>query len=207
MTPAPNDGIAPPDGGPLAPARPSRAGALALTAAVLVAASAVSFVAVRGAPPPATLQDRARAVAATLRCPQCEDLSVADSPSAVAGEIRADIARRLRAGQTPDRIRAFYVERYGPRILLSPPASGSTLFVWLLPALFLGVGIVAAAAAISRWTRASSDRVAAPTGTPDDRRRAPALAEPDRRLLDAAIAAHGGRGRPGAPFDFDQGTE
>jgi cytochrome c-type biogenesis protein CcmH/NrfF len=161
------------------------AASLALAAAMLVSAAAVTFVALRGTPGPRTFEDRVRAVAATLQCPACLDLSVADSPSAVAGEIRADIARRLHAGQSAAEIRRIYVERYGARILLSPPASGVTLFAWLVPALLLIAGAALAASAVVRWR--ANGRVAGEADREGDDVRA--LPAPDRELLDRAMAS------------------
>jgi cytochrome c-type biogenesis protein CcmH/NrfF len=166
--------------------RRASAATLALVAAVLVAAAALAFVAFRGAPGPRSFQDQVRAVAATLQCPACLDLSVADSPSAVAGEIRADIARRLRGGQSPAEIRRIYVERYGPRILLSPPTTGVTLFAWLFPILLLVAGSALAVAAILRWRANGSDLSDAPA--PGERDAGPLLPS-DRQLLDRAAAS------------------
>ena len=57
-----------------------------------------------------TADDRVHEIAAGLRCPVCQNLSVADSPSRLAGEMRAEIADKLAAGQTPEQIRAFFVD-------------------------------------------------------------------------------------------------
>ncbi len=171
----------------------AQAATLVLVAVVLVAGAALAFLALRGPAGPSTAADRARAVADSLRCPSCQDLSVADSPSAIAGEIRRDIARRLAAGQSPARIRAYYVERYGPWILLSPPTTGVTLFAWLVPGLLVGAGVVVVALAIRRWT-APGSRIAAPAdpGAASASASAPpspsGLAPADRRLLDRALA-------------------
>jgi cytochrome c-type biogenesis protein CcmH/NrfF len=157
---------------------------LLLIAAALIAGAAIASLTVRGTPGATTLQDRVRAVGQTLRCPSCSDLSVADSPSAIAGEIRADIARRLGDGQSPERIRAYYVGRYGPWILLSPPASGVTLFAWLIPGLLVATGLVVAAVAVFRWTRRAPETAAGSSGSGSSH---DTLGPSDRRLLDRAL--------------------
>ena len=100
-----------------------------------------------------TLSDaeRAAAIARSLRCPQCAGESVAESNVSVAREIRADIARRVDAGQSDGEIRAAYAVLYGESILLTPPASGFGSLVWIIPAI---VGLTAAAGlgfAFRRW--------------------------------------------------------
>ena len=95
--------------------------------------------------------ERAAAIARTLRCPQCAGESVAESNVSVAREIRADIARRVDAGQSDDEIRTAYATLYGEAILLTPPSTGFGTLVWILPA---AVGVTAAAAlgfAFRRW--------------------------------------------------------
>jgi cytochrome c-type biogenesis protein CcmH/NrfF len=117
-----------------------RGAAVALGAAVLVAAVALVVVAVRGPSRPPTVSERVRSVAEELRCPECQNLSVADSPSGIAQEMRQEIARRLRLGQTAGQIDDFFVARYGRWILLTPDAGGIGLLAWLAPALAVAVG-------------------------------------------------------------------
>ncbi|MCY3786832.1 MAG: cytochrome c-type biogenesis protein CcmH [bacterium] len=95
--------------------------------------------------------ERAAAIARSLRCPQCAGESVAESNVSVAREIRADIARRVDAGQSDDQIRAAYAALYGEPVLLTPPARGFGSLVWIIPAV---VGLTAAAGlgfAFRRW--------------------------------------------------------
>jgi cytochrome c-type biogenesis protein CcmH len=102
------------------------------------------------------LEEQVRAVAAELRCPVCQNLSVADSPSEMAGQMRALIRERLEAGQSREAIIAYFTEKYGEWILLSPRARGFNLLVWLLPAAATLAGIVGIGWTARRWLRRGS---------------------------------------------------
>jgi cytochrome c-type biogenesis protein CcmH len=113
------------------------------------------------------VEARTRRILAGLRCPSCEGQSVADTPSSVtmAGAIQRDVRRRVEAGESPDDIRQVYVERFGEEILLSPPADGAGIFVWVLPGLALVAAVGGLAFAFRRWRNQ-------PTLTADDEDRA-----------------------------------
>jgi cytochrome c-type biogenesis protein CcmH len=100
-----------------------------------------------------SVSERARDLATELRCPVCEALSVADSPSSTARAIRADLRRRIAAGQSDEQIRQAYVERYGESILLEPQGSGLGMLVWGLPVVALVLGGGGLALALRRWRR------------------------------------------------------
>jgi cytochrome c-type biogenesis protein CcmH len=89
-----------------------------------------------GAPTQAEL---AHQIAADLRCPDCQGLSVADSSSASAMEIRRQVDAQLSAGRSADQVKQSFVDRYGEWILLSPAAP----IAWLLP-----VGVLLAAVVV-----------------------------------------------------------
>lgn len=101
-----------------------------------------------------TADDRVHEIAAGLRCPVCQNLSVADSPSRLAGEMRAEIADKLAAGQTPEQIRAFFVDRYGEWVLLAPTKEGLNLLPWVVPI----VGVLAGAGVWFLLVRRRPDR-------------------------------------------------
>jgi cytochrome c-type biogenesis protein CcmH len=133
--------------------RPGRfaTGSLAVGAALLGAAAALVLVALRGPTELRTMDERVRAVATSLRCPVCQNLTVADSPSRLAQEMRRTIAADLRAGKTAPEIQAEFVGAYGQWILESPPKRGIDLVAWVLPAVLLLGGLAAGLIAVSRW--------------------------------------------------------
>jgi cytochrome c-type biogenesis protein CcmH len=167
--------------------RRTRAGVL-LAVGLIAAAGALLAVGLRGSPPPASMQDRVRAVAADLRCPVCQDLSVADSPSALAREMRERIATDLAAGRSPEAIRQEFVHSYGDWILMSPPRHGLALVAWIIPALLFGAGLAIAIVSIVRWTHA--ERASREPGATAPLDAAGELGPADRRLLQRAMAAH-----------------
>lgn len=142
----------------------------ALAVAALATAAALTLVALRGPEPPRTLDDRVHAVAETLRCPVCQNLSVADSPAPLARQMRETIERRLRAGRSPEEIRAGFVAAYGEWILQAPRPRGLNLVAWIAPAALFVAGAVLALVAVRRWTE-RRPRSAPPLPlTPEDRR-------------------------------------
>src|SRR2546427_8093845 len=163
--------------------------AAAFAAALLVAAVALALVALRGPSTPQAMNDRVRAVAATLRCPVCQNLSVADSQSRLAQQMRATIAQELEAGRTPGQIRSEFASSYGEWILLAPPKRGIDLIAWMAP-LFLVVGALGAGiAAVRRWT---AGHTVGPHRDTVDGASASSLTPADRRLLERAPRAAAG---------------
>lgn len=100
---------------------------------------------------PLTAAERAASVARTIRCPQCDGETVAESNAPIAQEIRADISRRVSEGQTNQQIRSAMANSYGQDILLLPPGSGIGSSIWIVPivGLFVAFGILGIA--FWRW--------------------------------------------------------
>ena len=108
---------------------------------------------------PPTPAERAEALSRELRCPDCQGLSVAESPTRSAQAIRAQIGDLVAEGASDDAVRAHFVARYGEWILLGP----SQPLVWLLPfAVIAAAGIGLGAWLVARRAPATAPPVPEP---------------------------------------------
>jgi len=99
------------------------------------------------------LEARTVEVASQLRCPVCQGLSIQDSPSELSQQMRAVVKDQLRAGKTPDEVKAYFVSKYGEWILLEPKAKGFNILVYAMPVLLVVVGLGVIFTAVRKWTR------------------------------------------------------
>ncbi|MEV4477367.1 cytochrome c-type biogenesis protein CcmH [Nonomuraea sp. NPDC049504] len=145
-----------------------------------VLAGLALWTAARREPDPA---EQARDIAAVLRCPDCAGVSAAESSSAMALSVRAEIERLLRAGHAPEDIVGRFRQRYGDWILLSPPVSGIPVVLWALPTAAVATAVLLA---VRRPPRLSSrGRRSCTAPAPD------AAARPVIVLAALALAAGG----------------
>ncbi len=143
-----------------------RLAAVALVLAVAVPRSAVSQTEAADS----ALERSVQQVAAQLRCPVCQGLSILDSPSELAQDMKRLVRDKLAAGSSPEEVRRYFVDRYGEWILLKPPAHGANLTVWLLPVAVLLGGALVLWVTVRRWTREMPAVEGEPTGTPAELR-------------------------------------
>lgn len=111
----------------------------ALMLAALVSQGVAYAVDVDAMPTP-ELQARYDALTHELRCMQCQNQSIADSPVGLASDLRRDVREQLIAGKSDQEIRDSMVARYGNVILFRPPFEASTAWVWVLPFILLVFG-------------------------------------------------------------------
>jgi cytochrome c-type biogenesis protein CcmH/NrfF len=117
--------------------------------------------------PVLTADEQAQRLAAELRCPDCQALSVAESRTASADAIRADISAQLAAGRSVDEVRQHFVDRYGQWILLQP----ADPLIWLLPLAVVAIGVAVFAWWLLARRSGEADAGAGVAGgeaTPDD---------------------------------------
>ncbi|WP_462321772.1 cytochrome c-type biogenesis protein [Halochromatium sp.] len=80
-----------------------------------------------------------RDLIAKLRCLVCQNESLAGSQAELAQDLRKEVYRMMRAGQSQDEILDFLVERYGDFVLYDPPLKPSTYLLWFGPFLLIGI--------------------------------------------------------------------
>ncbi len=125
----------------------------ALGVVLIVALVLGSGVLTSSTPTPA---QRALSIESVVRCPTCEDLSVAQSTAPTAVAVRGAITQLIAEGRTDQQIQEYLTTRYGSSIVLDPPASGWSLVVWLLPLLAGLVATTALVVVLVRRRRLSS---------------------------------------------------
>ena len=85
------------------------------------------------------LEAKAQALMETLRCLKCQSQSIADSDAAMAGDMRHQVRTRIAAGEDPEAVRAWLVERYGDYVSYKPTVSATTWPLFAIPLLLLAV--------------------------------------------------------------------
>ena len=86
-------------------------------------------------------EEKAQRLMETIRCLTCQSQSIADSDASLAGDMRSQIRQRIAAGEEPEAIRAWLIERYGDYITYTPRVTSLT---WPLFAAPLAILLLAA---------------------------------------------------------------
>jgi cytochrome c-type biogenesis protein CcmH len=116
-------------------------GRIVVAIALLVLAAAVVFAA---RPHEVTADERIDQITTELRCPVCQGLSVKDSTSETARQMRDLVTQRVHEGKSNAEIEAEFRAAYGDWIFLAPPVASWSGLVWLVPIAALGAGLVLA---------------------------------------------------------------
>lgn len=119
-------------------------------------------------PSEAEIERRLHKLSQELRCLQCLNQTLADSPADIAEDLRREIRVQMRAGKSDEEIVAFLTARYGDFILYRPRVTPATYFLWFGPFVILLLGLFV----LFRYIRQRRDSIAEQPLTDDDRRRA-----------------------------------
>lgn len=160
--------------------------ALCLALALPPALTACAGLSAQSDVPP--LEQRAQGLNKTIMCPVCPGESIDQSQNALAAQMRAIVDEKLAAGWTDAQVRDFFVERYGPSVLLEPPTRGIALAAWIGAPVGAAIALLAFALALRHMRRkptpadVAADEYAAPADAPAD----PAL-QPYYDRIEAAL--------------------
>lgn len=88
------------------------------------------------------LEKRVRALSQKLRCPMCQNETLADSPAGVAVDLRNQIREQMKAGKSEEEIIAYLTARYGDFVLYEPPVRPTTYLLWFGPFILLIGGLL-----------------------------------------------------------------
>jgi len=116
--------------------------AIALLLAFGLAGTALAKEAAPAADDP-VLERRVMALAAKLRCLQCQNQSIAESDAPLAIDLRNQMREQMRQGKSERDVVDFLLARYGDFVLLRPPLKPVTVLLWSGPILLFIVGLIA----------------------------------------------------------------
>jgi cytochrome c-type biogenesis protein CcmH len=100
--------------------------------------------------PTPELQRRYLGLTHELRCMQCQNEAIADSPVSLAADLRRQVKEMLLAGRSDDDVRNYMVARYGDFILFRPRVSSRTIWLWATPGVLLLFGAAIAVRIIGK---------------------------------------------------------
>lgn len=72
-----------------------------------------------------------------LMCPVCPGESIDQSQNELSSQMRAIVEEKVREGWTDKQIKDYFVQRYGPRVVMNPPFSGFSIIAWIIPPFIL----------------------------------------------------------------------
>jgi cytochrome c-type biogenesis protein CcmH len=91
------------------------------------------------------IEARMLRIAAELRCLVCQNQTIADSHSGLAEDLRREVREQLKRGASDEQVVQYMTDRYGDFVRYRPPFKGTTLLLWVGPAVLLvaGIGVLA----------------------------------------------------------------
>ena len=117
------------------------------------------------------IEQRLAKLSHELRCLQCQNQTLADSPAGLAADMRREIREQMKAGKSDQEIVAFLTDRYGQFILYKPRVTPITYLLWFGPFVLLLAGL----AVLFRYIKSRRDTIAEKPLTNEERRRAEEL--------------------------------
>jgi cytochrome c-type biogenesis protein CcmH len=123
------------------------------------------------------IEQRLAKLSHELRCLQCQNQTLADSPSDLAADLRREIRAQMKAGKSDQEIIAFLTQRYGQFILYRPRVTPLTYLLWFGPFVLLLGGLLI----LFRYIKQRRDQITEQPLTAEDRRRAEEMLASSRK--------------------------
>src|ERR1041385_6835280 len=117
------------------------------------------------------IEQRLANLSKQLRCLQCQNQTLADSPAGLAADLRREIRVQMKAGKSDQEIIAFLTQRYGDFILYKPRVTFTTYLLWFGPFVLLLGGLYV----LFTYIKQRRDQIPEKPLTADERRRAEEL--------------------------------
>lgn len=114
------------------------------------------------------IEQRLANLSKELRCLQCQNQTLADSPAGLASDLRREIRLQMKAGKSDQEIIAFLTQRYGDFILYRPRITFTTYLLWFGPFVLLLGGLYL----LFRYIKQRRDLIPETPLSAADRRRA-----------------------------------
>ncbi len=84
-----------------------------------------------------------REIISQLRCPKCQNQSIADSDAPLSEDLRFIVYQKLKAGENKGQILQYMQDRYGDFVLYDPPVSPKNYILWFMPIVVFLIILVA----------------------------------------------------------------
>jgi cytochrome c-type biogenesis protein CcmH len=112
--------------------------------------------------------DDVNAIAKQLYCPVCENIPLDVCPTKACSQWRDTIREKLAAGWSEERIKQYFVEQYGARVLAAPPAQGLNLLIYILPVVSFVIAVYILLRAFYSWRKVETPAESATPNKSDD---------------------------------------
>jgi cytochrome c-type biogenesis protein CcmH len=117
------------------------------------------------------IEQRLANLSKELRCLQCQNQTLADSPAGLAADLRREIRLQMKAGKSDQEVVAFLTQRYGDFILYRPRVTFTTYLLWFGPFVLLLAGLYL----LFQYIKRRRDLIPEAPLSADERRRADEL--------------------------------
>lgn len=128
-------------------------GMLLALAVIVLFVGLVSSPVMAQEPQPTPSDDEVNAIAKRMYCPVCENIPLDVCATTACEQWREMIREKLMEGWTEEEIFDYFVTLYGDRVLSEPPRTGLNWLIYVLPPVFLLIGVYVIVRGFRTWKK------------------------------------------------------